>query len=361
MRNLLLAALALCLVACEHKTQDTDTNQFVLSDTMMHMIRLDTVRSCNITDQVPLTGNVAFDENTVVRVFARGSGQVTEAPVSLGDFVHKGQTLAVIRSADVAGAYADLNAARADLNIAKRQMENEKALFQSGLASQRDYSEASENYQKALAAQQKIEHGISINGGPHSNASGSYALVAPVDGYVVSKTIAAGDFIRPDASESLYTISDLKDVWVIANVYEADISRLHQGYAAEVYAAAYPDHPFYGKVDMMSQVLDPQSKALHIRVKLDNHEGLLKPDMFARVLVSNEEGQMATCVPSDAIVSQDGKQYVVQYVRRDSLNIVPLNVIKTVDNRSYVTGDLKPGQLVVTQNQLFIFNQLVEE
>lgn len=361
MRYFLLASLVICLTACEHVSQDNDSQKFVLSDTMMHMIRLDTVRECNITDQVPLTGNVAFDENTVVRVFARGSGQVTEAPVSLGDYVHKGQTLAIIRSADVAGAYADLSSARADLSIAKRQMENEKALYQSGLASQRDYTEANENYQKAVASQQKLEHSISINGGPHSNASGSYALVAPVDGYVVSKTVASGDFIRPDASESLFTISDLKDVWVIANVYEADISRLKQGYAAEVFAAAYPNHPFYGKVDMMSQVLDPQSKALHVRVKIDNREGLLKPDMFARVMVSNEEGQQATCVPSDAIVSQDGKQFVVQYLRRDSLNIVPLNIIKTVGDRTYVTGDLQPGQLVVTQNQLFIFNQLVEE
>lgn len=361
MRLALFALLALSLAACEEQQQPEAAQRFQLSDTMMHMMRLDSVRSCALTDQVSLTGNVSFDENAVVRVFARGSGQVLQAPVSLGDFVHKGQTLAVIRSADVAGSYADLSSANADLSIARRQMESAEAMYKNGLSSQRDYTEAKENYQKAMAARQKVEGSISINGGPHSSASGNYALVAPVDGYVVSKTVAAGDFIRADASESLFTISNLRDVWVVANVYEADIPKVKQGYAAEVHAAAYPDRAFYGRVDMVSQVLDPQSKALRIRVRIDNRDGLLKPDMFARVLVSNDEGKAAVCVPTGAIVSQDGKQFVVQYLRRDSLVVVPLDVIKTVGDRTYIAGGLEPGQLVVTKNQLLIFNQLVEE
>ena len=328
---------------------------------MMHMIRLDSVRLCNLADEVALTGAVSFDENAVVKVFARGSGQVISAPVSQGDYVRKGQTLAVIRSADVAGAYADLSSARADLSIARRQMENQESLFKSGLASQREYNEARENYQKAQAAQRKLEGSIHINGGPHSSASGSYALVAPVDGYAVSKNVAAGDFIRADAAESLFTISSLKDVWVLANVYEADIAKVREGYTAEVQAAAYPDRAFYGKVNRVSQVLDPQSKTLRVRIRIDNREGLLKPDMFARVTISNDERAQALCLPTDAIVSQDGKQYAVNYVRRDSLQIVPLQVIKTIGDRTYITGGLQPGQLVVTKNQLLIFNQLVEE
>ncbi len=361
MRNAILSLLVLCCCSCEKATQSEAPNHFSLSDTMMHMIRLDSVSQCNLKDEVSLTGNVAFDENAVVHVFARGSGQVLSAPVSLGDFVHKGQTLAVIRSADVAGAYADLAAADADLSIAKRQMESQSALFKNGLASQREYNEAKENYQKTVAGKNKLEHSISINGGPHSAASGNYALVAPADGYVVAKSVAAGDFIRADAAESLFTISNLKVVWVIANVYEADIPKVKQGYAAEVYAAAYPNQPFLGKVDMVGQALDPQSKALRIRVRIENSQGLLKPDMFARVLVSNEEGQRATCIPTAAIVSQDGQQFAVQYLRRDSLNVIPLDIIKTVGDRTYIRGGLEPGQLVVTRNQLLIFNQLIEE
>src|SRR2546421_6828 len=118
-----LLLMLLLLVSCEHKQEVTETKKFALSDTMMHMIAVDTVRDCNIAGEVMLTGQVASNENSVVKVFPRASGQVLQAPASLGDHVVKGQVLAVIRSADVASSYADLASANADIAIAKRQMD----------------------------------------------------------------------------------------------------------------------------------------------------------------------------------------------------------------------------------------------
>jgi cobalt-zinc-cadmium efflux system membrane fusion protein len=68
-----------------------------------------------------------------------------------GDKVTKGQVLATIRSADIAGNYADLSGAEADIAIAKRQLDNQQSLYESGIASEKDYNEAKQNYQKALA------------------------------------------------------------------------------------------------------------------------------------------------------------------------------------------------------------------
>jgi cobalt-zinc-cadmium efflux system membrane fusion protein len=347
--------------SCEHKTETTESKKFVLSDTMMHMIAIDTVRNCNIADEVTLTGEVASNENALVKIFPRGSGQVLQAPLSLGDHVVRGQVLVVIRSADIAGSYADLASANADVAIAKRQMDNQAALYKNGISSEREYNEAKENYQKTLATRNKISSTISINGGGAASASGTYTLTSPIDGYIVEKKVAAGNYIRSDAADNLFTISDLKNVWVYANVYEVDIPKVKEGYEARVRAAAYPERDFYGKVDKVGQVLDPQSKALRVRVTIDNKEGLLKPDMFARVMVSNKESQRATCIPTQAIVSQDGKQYVVTYVRRDSVDISEVHVIKTVGDRTFIAEGVQPGQLVVTKEQLLIFNQLLEE
>lgn len=351
----------LLLAACEHKTETTETKKFVLSDTMMHMMAVDTVRDCNIASEVALTGEVASNENSVVKIFPRGSGQVMQASPSLGDHVVRGQVLAIIRSADVAGSYADLASANADIAIAKRQMDNQAALYRNGISSEREYNEAKENYQKALATRNKVQSTIRINGGGSANASGTYTLTSPIDGYIVEKKVAAGNYIRSDAADNLFTISNLKDVWVYANVYEADIPKVKEGYEARVRAAAYPDRDFYGKVDKIGQVLDPQSKALRVRITLDNSEGLLKPDMFARVMISNKENQRATCIPTQAIVSQEGKQYVVVYHRRDSLDIAEVHVIKTVGDQTFIADGVHPGEVVVTKEQLLIFNQLVEE
>jgi len=349
------------LAACGKKEQQQENKKFVLSDSMQHMITVDTVQYCNISDELSLTGEVSFNENNVVKVFPRSSGQVLESHVSLGDKVSKGQVLAVIRSADVAGNYSDLSSANADVTIAKRQMENAESLYKNGISSEREYIEAKQNYEKTLAAKNKIESVININGGGRTSAAGQYTLVAPIDGYIVEKKIATGAFIRPDMGDNLFTISNLKDVWVYANVYEADIAKVHEGYSATVIPMAYPDKMYEAKIDKVSQVLDPQSKSMRVRVTLENRDMLLKPDMFAKVIVANKEGTQATCIPSAAVVSQDGKNYVVIYNSKDDMNINEIDIIKTVGDKTFIKSGLKQGQRLITKNQLFIFNQLLNE
>jgi len=356
---ILTLSLVTLLYSCEHKEVKEENKKFSLSDSMMHMIQIDTVRNCNVADEISLSGVVSFNENNVVKVFPRSSGQVVESRVTLGDKVSKGQVLAVIRSADVAGNYSDLNSAIADLSIAKRNLDNTESLYKSGISSEREYNEAKQNYQKALAVKNKAEVALSINGGSKTTTGGQFSLTSPIDGYIVEKKLTAGSFIRPDMGDNLFTISDLKNVWVYANVYEADISRVKEGYPVKVVTLAYPDKTFEGKIDKISEVLDPQSKALRARVTIDNRNMLLKPDMFAKVIVSNEEGMKALCIPTAALISQDSKNFVVTYTSREDLNIAEVNIIKTVADKTYISSGVEDGQKLITKNQLLIFNQLI--
>ena len=360
--SIVFAAGILFLASCSEKKEEPVVNKkFTLSDSMQHMIAIDSVRTCNIDDEISLSGEISFNENSVVKVFPRSGGQVLNVPVTMGDYVHKGQLLAMIRSADVAGNFSDLSSTSADVAIAKRQMESAESLYKSGINSEREYTEAKQNYEKAMAARNKVQSLININGGGTSNAGGQYSLLAPIDGYIVEKKIATGNFIRSDAADNVFTISDLKNVWVNANVYEADIPKVKEGYEVIVKTSSYPDKQFVGKIDKISQVLDPQSKAMHVRVTLDNTEKLLKPDMFAKVIVSNKETKTATCIPTQALVSQDGKDYVVVYRSKDDIDISEVTILRTVGDHTYISNGVKPGQLLITKEQLLIFNQLVEE
>jgi len=156
--SIIIVALASVLFAsCEHKEQAPEANKkFVLSDTMRHLIQIDTVKNCTVTGELSLSGVVSFNDNNVVKVFPRISGQVLEAKVSLGDKVSKGQVLAIIHSADVAGSYSDLSSANADVSITKRQMDNAESLYKNGISSEKEFNEAKQNYEKALAARRKI-------------------------------------------------------------------------------------------------------------------------------------------------------------------------------------------------------------
>jgi cobalt-zinc-cadmium efflux system membrane fusion protein len=354
-----LLAIIVLASCTEKKVEKEAPKKYALTGEMKDSITIDSVKMCNITSELSLSGDVSFNENTMVKIFPRSSGQVIDCKVSLGDKVGQGQMLAIVRSADVAGNYSDLSSANADVSIAKRQMDNAESLYKNGISSEREFTEAKQNYEKALAGKQKIQSVISINGGGGSSANGQYSIASPIDGYVVEKKIATGAFIRPDMGDNLFTISDLKNVWVYANVYETDIAKVKAGYHVKVIAAAYPDKAFDGTIDKVGQVLDPQSKALRVRVVLDNKEMLLKPDMFAKVIVSSEEGTSALCIPTSALIDQDGKEYVVVYKSNNDMSVQQVNILKTVNDRTYLIDGLPVGTKVITRYQNLIFNQLI--
>ncbi len=362
-QSILLPFIAVILLAsCEHKAITVEEDKkFVLSDSMMHMIATDTVTECMITDELKLSGEVSFNENNVVKVFPRVSGQVVEARVSLGDRVAKGQTLAVIKSADIAANYNDLSSANADLAIAKRHMDNAESLYKSGINSEREFIEAKQNYEKALAARNKVQSVININGGGKASEGGKYVLTAPIDGYIVEKKVAAGAFIRPDMAEHLYTISDLKSVWVNADVYETDIPRIKEGDNVKVIPIAYPDKTLTGTISKVSQVLDPQSKTMRVRINLENKDMLLKPEMFTKVLVDNEGGSKVICVPTAAVLPRDNKSYVVVFKSKSDIKLAEIDIIKAVGDRAYVRSGINVGDVVISKHQLFVFTQLSEE
>ncbi len=358
----LASMITIGFISCSEKKENKEAlKKFVLSDTMSKMITIDSVSSCYIDNAITLSGVVSFNENSVNKVFPRSSGQVVECKVTLGDKVQAGQILAVLKSADVAGNYADLSSANADINIAKRQMDNTEALYKNGIASEKEYTEAKQNYEKALSAKGKIQSIISINSGNGSNAGGTYNLISPINGYIVEKKVNTGNFIRADMGDNLFTISDLKNIWINANVFEADIPKVKEGYKVEVTTLAYPDKKMTGTIDRMSQVLDPSNKTLRVRIRLENPDLLLRPEMFARVIVSNKENKKAICIPTKALISLNGKSFVVTYKSNSEMKIAEVNILKTGGDQTYLIDGVVPGEKIIIQNQLLIFQQLLNQ
>ena len=356
---IIIALSAYVLVGCNNSDGKAIVKKEpVISDSLSKMITIDTVRVLPIGDQLKLSGEIGYDENSVVKVFPNSSGQVLKVAASFGDYVHKGQTLAIIKSADVAGNYSDLASAESDVKIAKRQYDNAKSLYESGISSQREYEEAKENFDKATAVANKIKSMIRINGGGHTNAGGTYTIVAPSNGYIVEKKIADGAFIRSDMADNLFTISELKNVWVWANVYETDIAKVKQGYLAQVTTLAYPDKVFIGTVDKVNDLIDPANKSLRVRITLHNDSLLLKPEMFANVVIVNKEAKTAMAIPSSAVVTDNGKNFAVVYNSNFDVKVKPIQVLKVEGNTTYIADGLEPGEKLISQNQLLVYDAI---
>jgi cobalt-zinc-cadmium efflux system membrane fusion protein len=343
---------------CQSRSNTTnpdDKEKFVLPDSLARSIKIDSVVSANLVNAITLTGKVAFNDNNVLKIYPLVSGNIQDVKVMLGDFVKKGQTLAVIKSAEMAGYSNDLITAQTNLRVAKKTLDATDDMYKSGLASSKDLLAAQSGYQQAQAALEKAERILKINGG---NTGGEYLVKAPIDGFVVEKFVTNNMSIRSDNGGNLFTISDLKNVWVMANVYESNISLVHAGDNVRVTTLAYPGQVFKGRIDKMMNVLDPTNKVMKVRVVLPNDKYLLKPEMFANVIVSSNEDKKALCVPNQSVIFDHSQYYLLVYKSPSEIKITPVQVINTVGDKTYLSGGVLEGDKIIASQAILIYGEL---
>ncbi len=329
--------------------------QWVISDSLLKTLQIDSVVKCPLVNSLTLTAKVSFDEEKVARIFPLVSGNITGVNVQLGDHVNKGQSLGIIRSGEMAGYGNDLVTSKTNLLIAKKNLDAAEDMYKSGLLSQKDLVTAQQLYAQAESQLNRSNEVLMINGG---NTQGAYIIRAPISGFIVEKQINNNMAIRNDNNNSLFTISDLKNVWVLANVYESNISQVHLGDDAEVTVLSYPGRVFHGKIGQILNVLDPTNKVMKIRVELPNPDYALKPEMFASVRVSNKTDSEALCVPSSALVFDHSQYFILIYKSRSDVRIVPTQIISTNGDKSYITGDIREGDKIISSNAVLIYEAI---
>ena len=353
-----LSVVSMALFSCKTKPrQDTAERKYVLPDSMLKTIRFDTVSMKPNVDAVTLTGVVDFNQDNMVHIYPLVSGNLQGIRVMLGDYVHAGDVLGIIRSTDVAGISSSLVNAQSNLALAKRTLDATRSMFKSGLNSNTDVVAAESNYEQAAAELSRVKQVMQINGVGGNGATS--VIKAPISGFVVEKFVTNNTYIRSDNGNPMFTISDLKNVWVMANVYESNIANVHAGDDANVTTVAYPGKIFQGKVSEILNVLDPSTKAMRLKVVLPNPDYALKPQMFTSVNVVRHEGGDALAVSTDALVFNSSQYYVLVYKSRKDIRVVPVTIGETTsDGHVYITSGIQPGEVVIASQSLNIFQEL---
>ena len=353
----LIITIALISQGCNktNQTADADNSKYVLADSLVKTLKLDTVQQCQITNTITLTGKVSFNDDHVVKIYPMVSGIIRDIKVMLGDYVHKGQILGVVKSSEMAGLSNDLVNAGSNLRVAKKNLEATQDMFKSGLASQKELLVAETNLEQAQSELNRVKRVLNINGG---NTNGEYIIRTPISGFVVEKFASNDMSIRSDNNTNLFTISDLKNVWVIANVYESNISSIHLNDEVVVSTLSYPDKVFKGKVDKIMNVLDPTNKVMKVRIVLPNPGYILKPEMFANVKVTNDSKNSSLCVPSSAVVFDHSQNYVMIYHSKSDIKIIPVEVINSVSDKSFISGNVKTGEKIIASQSILIYDAL---
>jgi cobalt-zinc-cadmium efflux system membrane fusion protein len=260
---------------------------------------------------VNANGTISPEVTRTIHVTSLGAGRVVDLKVKLGDSVQKGQTLLVISSPDLAGAFADYQKARADEALSRKAQERAQMLYDRGAIAAKDIEVAQDAEDKAKVDLDTADHRVRILGADPTHPSPLIELKAPLTGTIVEQNVAGNEGVKSlDNTPNLFTIANLSEVWAVCDVFENDLAQVHLGDSAELRLNAFPDRVFNGKVADISRVLDPTTRSAKVRIVLANPDGSLRPGMFAVATFRSRKLTDRVVVPSTAIMRLHDKDWV---------------------------------------------------
>jgi cobalt-zinc-cadmium efflux system membrane fusion protein len=290
-------------------------------------------------------------------------GRVTRVLAELGAAVRQGQAMAQVFSPELSEAQSRYISARAELEAHERELERTEKLAKIGAASvqelERIHAEHTSKESMVDSAQSRLQllglrpsviDGLASGKG----VDASVDVPAPIAGVVTERLANVG--LNVDPATKLFTVVDMSHVWVVADLFEKDFSRVRVGDAVNVTTTAYPDLQFKGRINYIDPQLNAQTRTAKVRVEVPNPRGELRLGMFTEVAVDTSDQASVILVPRSA-VQNVGDRVVVyvanpkqrgQFIERD----VRLGQ-QTGDLHEVLSG-VAPGDSVVVDGSFFL-------
>jgi cobalt-zinc-cadmium efflux system membrane fusion protein len=333
-----------------------------------------------VDDTILTSGTITLDDLRTAHVYSPVTGRVVKVAAQLGQRVKKGDALAVIESPDVGSATSDTHKAEADLIAAEHDLKRKQDLFAQSAAAAADVeaSEDAERNAKAELERARQKQFLLRNGNVDSVAQ-TYTLVSPIDGEVLLWNVGPGMEVQGQYTGGanapttgslattanpgeLFTVGELDKVWVLGDLYEIDLPRVHVGAPAKVTTVTYPGQVFEGTVDWISGGLDPNTRTAKVRCTFENPDRKLRPMMYSTVRISVDQ-KKALAIPRSAVVKLGEYKVVFVEVGESEGQVrferLPVDVDEN-DETPYVAvrHGVEPGQKVVYNGTAALLQKL---
>ncbi len=325
------------------------------------------VRTETIDETITCNAEVAFDGNRHARLASRVPGNIAEVTVDLGDHVEAGDVLAVIDSSEVGSAKAAYLQARSLVDLWEKNEARERVLFEKKVGTELDVLEAEtklveSRVQMSNAGQRLKNLGVSEDAMARvvesADTSSQLQLRAPFAGVVIERDAVIGEVVS--TSQPLFAIADLTTMWIMLDVYESDVARLHAGQHVTLSIDAMQEPISGGTLTWISSHVDPRTRTIQARAEIENSDGMLRANMFGRAEVHVQTLVDAVLVPESA-VQWDGCCNVV-FVRHTDTIYQPYKVTLGYKRNGYyvVTDGLPSGESVVTEGSFLLKTEILK-
>jgi Cu(I)/Ag(I) efflux system membrane fusion protein len=279
--------------------------------------------------KVEATGYVGFDETLISRVSLRTEGWIARLVVNAeGERVARGDLLFELYSPELVNAQKEYLQARARGDARLQRAADEKL--------------------QALGLVRADIDKLSSSG----KASERIQVLAPRDGVVFALNVREGMFVEPNTTA--LSLADLSSVWLQAEIFESQAEWVAAGQAAEARLDYLPGQVFSGQVDYVYPVLDPTTRTLRVRLRFDNQDERLKPNMYAQVSVFGKLQPNALSIPREAVIRAPGRDRVVVALGEGRFSVHEVMTGMESDDWVEILAGIREGDLVVTSAQFLI-------
>lgn len=343
---------SIILLSCKDETKKEETAQQCLSEKEISELQPLKITNDKVVRSLRLNGVVAYNPNAVVNYVSLVGGIITNTYFTLGDKVEKNQVLAEIKSTELNGIEAEIKQLRANIEVAKRQLQSTQSFYDDGIASEKELISAKSEKENLESDLEKLRTNLQLYSA--SPEKGVFQIKAPRSGFVVDNKIAAGMQIGAEG-DPLFTISDIDEVWINVNIYATDIDAVAEGMPVSIKTSSYPDKTFEGKIDRISNVLEPEANVLKARIVLENKQLFLKPGLRVEAIVKNKTEEKAPHIPAKAVVFSNNAYYTVLLEDRCTPRISQVQILSQDEDSFYIKEGLVEGDQIVTNNTLLLF------
>lgn len=327
-----------------------------------------------------VTGHIALADDRTWRVGVRTDGLVMFVYKGLGDYVQKGQVLARYHADEVREARAQYRTALSDLNRlesaaaqTQRKYDRAQTLFLLKAGSTQQVEEAREEQISAQSAlkggqividriRDQLEDDLRVPADPPPGTPQEIAddvpILAPASGYIIEKSVTPGKTVQP--STDTFVIGDLSQVWMLASVRQENLGALHVGQSATVSLQGMSAQHFSGKITNLGEEIDPATRAMQVRIALNNPANRLRPEMLATADIPISQSKPMLLVPSDAVQQIDGQDVVFVRTAEDRFVVRPVRIGETAGGKSPVFEGVKAGEQVVVRGSFTLKSQLLK-
>jgi len=353
-----IVLLSLCLIGCASRAENDSTPPPpapTLPDGIVRLkegskafIGIEPVGTEKSNSTVTAAARVDFKDGAVSQVGAPLDGRVVAVHVAIGSRVKTGDPLVTLDCPDAAEIRAQVETARANLREARAALDRQDRMLQQGVGIERDKIAAETHLQDTQAEVERVEADAAFVG---TGAGTTVVLRAPTAGTVISRKANVGLGVQKGA-EPIIEIGDPAAVWIVADVFERDLPRIHEGAHATITLPS-ADTPLDGRVASIGTVVATGLRAAPVRIVLELPGAQLRPGMYGRADLQAFDGDLT--VPTESVLIKDGKESVV-YVQKDGLTFERRSVTvgQHVGGRIQIISGLAPGDRVVVKGALLL-------